>query len=315
MTQAGSSLVHRALLYDTPDQFLAAAVPFVTEGLNRGDSVIAVTSDVNADLLRQRLNGGADRVTFLQAAQWYDAPGRTLAAYHSRLDQLAEGSTCLRVIGEPIWTGLDPLETTEWGRYESVVNVSLAACPVWIMCGYDRRSLPTSVVDDARRTHPELAIGELFESSETYADPASYYAEHNGSLTERPSSGVEWLPITGDLVPMRAFVALHAARLGLPADQLDDFLLSVNEVATNALRHGGGHGDVRLWATERRVICEVSDSGGADDKFLGFLRPDPHGERGHGLWIARQLCDLLEIHTGGPGTTVRIHMRKPISPA
>jgi anti-sigma regulatory factor (Ser/Thr protein kinase) len=301
-------LIHQALLYETADQFLSSAVPFVAEGLHRGDAVIAVTSDVNAELLRQHLNGSGNSVTFIEASRWYDAPGRTLAAYHRHVDRLHRET--LRVLGEPIWVGLDPLETSEWGRYESLVNVSLAAAPAWIMCGYDRRSLPAAVLDDALRTHPELAVGAESQPSVEYADPAAYYAQHSGVLTDRPVEGVRQLTIHADLAPMRAFIADEAPAMGLPAARLDDFILAINEVATNAIRHGGGSADVRLWATERRVICEVNDSGTIADQFLGVLRPDPSGERGHGLWIARQLCDLLEIHAGSPGTTVRMHMRR-----
>ncbi|GAA3315708.1 hypothetical protein [Nonomuraea dietziae] len=34
-------------------------------------------------------------------------------------------------------------------------------------------------------------------------------------------------------------------RLG--ADQTDRLMLAVNEVATNAVEHGGGHGRIRMW--------------------------------------------------------------------
>ena len=68
-----------------------------------------------------------------------------------------------------------------------------------------------------------------------------------------------------------------------------------------------------MWATDRRVVCEITDTGTATGNFLGFLRADPHSERGHGLWIARQICDLLEMRTGPSGTTVRLHMRRPSS--
>jgi anti-sigma regulatory factor (Ser/Thr protein kinase) len=312
MPSGPRGLIHQALLYETADQFLATALPFVLEGLRRGDAVIAVTSDANAELLRQNLNGDGDNVTFIEASRWFDAPGRTLAAYHQHVDRLHRlQQETLRVIGEPIWAGLDALETSEWGRYESIVNVSLAAAPARIMCGYDCRSLPAAVLDDALRTHPELAVGVESQPSATYADPARYHSEHNAALAERPVDGIEQLTIYADLAPMRAFVAEHAPAMGVPAGRLDDFILAINEIATNAIRHGGGSADVRLWATERRVICEVDDSGTiADQPFLGFLRPDPHGERGHGLWIARQLCDLLEIHAGQPGTTVRVHIRR-----
>jgi anti-sigma regulatory factor (Ser/Thr protein kinase) len=304
------TLIHQALLFDSPAVFLAAAVPFVTEGVHRGDTVLAITSERNEELLREHLDAMAGQVTFLPAAGWFDSPGRTLDAHHRRIDALASTTGILRVLGEPVWDGLDPLETSEWGRLESVLNVALADAPAWIMCGYDSGSLPAAIVDDARRTHPALAVGTQSEASIAYAEPAYYYAERNAPLLPWPEHGVELLPGFVDIARVRQFVADHALRLGVPVERLDDFMLAVNEVATNAVRHGGGHGDARLWATDRRVTCEITDPGRATDNFLGFLRADPHAGQGHGLWIARQVCDLLEMRTGPSGTTVRLHMRR-----
>lgn len=304
------TLIHQALLFDSPEQFLAAAVPFVVDGVHRGDTVLAVTSTDNTRLLRERLNGAADQVTFLEPAGWFDSPGRTLDAHYRRIDALATDSAVLRVIGEPVWAGRDDLETSEWGRYESVINVALADCRAWVMCGYDSRTLAGAIVQDARRTHPRLAVGTGSEISADFTEPASYYASRDTPLAPYPAAGVEWIPIHPDLAPVRQFVADHAPRFGVPADRVDDFILAVNEIATNVLRHGGGTGEARMWATDRRVVCEITDTGTAAGNFLGFLRSDPHSERGHGLWIARQICDLLEMRTGQSGTTVRLHMRR-----
>ncbi|MEV0565912.1 sensor histidine kinase [Dactylosporangium sp. NPDC050588] len=304
------TLIHQALLFDSPEQFLAAAVPFIVEGVHRGDTVLAVTSTRNTSLLHERLDAAADRVTFLEPSGWFDSPGRTLDAHHRRIDALAGDSAFLRVIGEPVWVGRDDLETSEWGRYESVVNVALADSRAWVMCGYDSSVLASTIVDDARRTHPRLAVGTASEISADFTEPASYYAAHNTPLTPYPATGVEWIPVHPDLAPVRQFVADHAPRLGVANDRIDDYVLAINEIATNVLRHGGGTGEARMWATDRRVICEITDSGTATGNFLGFLRAGPHSERGHGLWIARQICDLLEMRTGATGTTVRLHMRR-----
>jgi anti-sigma regulatory factor (Ser/Thr protein kinase) len=307
------TLIHQALLFDSPEQFLATAVPFITEGVHRGDTVLAVTSADNTRRLRERLNGTADQVTFLEPAGWFDSPGRTLDAHHRRIDALASDSAFLRVIGEPVWADRDDLETSEWGRYESVVNVALADCRAWVMCGYDSSALAGAIVEDARRTHPRLAVGTASEISAEFTEPASYYASRDTPLAPYPPSGVEWIPISADLAPVRRFVADHAPRLGVAADRVDDYILAVNEIATNVLRHGGGTGEARMWATDRRVVCEITDAGTATGNFLGFLRADPRSEQGHGLWIARQICDLLEMRTGPSGTTVRLHLRRASS--
>ncbi|MEV4508130.1 sensor histidine kinase [Dactylosporangium sp. NPDC049525] len=306
------TLIHQALLFDSPEQFLATAVPFITEGVHRGDTVLAVTSSDNTRRLREQLNGAEDQVTFLEPAGWFDSPGRTLDAHHRRIDALASDSAFLRVIGEPVWAGRDDLETSEWGRYESIVNVALADSRAWVMCGYDSSALADTIVADARRTHPRLAVGTASEISADFTEPASYYASRDTPLTPYPATGVEWIPIHPDLAPVRQFVAEHAPRLGVDVDRVDDYILAVNEIATNVLRHGGGKGEARMWATDRRVVCEITDTGTATGNFLGFLRADPHSERGHGLWIARQICDLLEMRTGPSGTTVRLHLRRVV---
>ena len=42
----------------------------------------------------------------------------------------------------------------------------------------------------------------------------------------------------GELRQLRQLAARWAARVGLPPDQAEDFVIAVNEVATNAVRHG-----------------------------------------------------------------------------
>ena len=98
---------------------------------------------------------------------------------------------------------------------------------------------------------------------------------------------------------------------GLDGERLDDFVVAVNELLTNAVRHGGGLGRVALWRQDGAVVCEVSDSG------LGL--PDPWPERptrpptdqpgGWGLWLAEELTDTFQLTTGHGGTTVRVSSR------
>jgi anti-sigma regulatory factor (Ser/Thr protein kinase) len=306
---SGTRLIHHALLYASAEQFLATAVPFVAGGLSNGDTVVAVTVDRNAALLREQLGVDASRLSFVAARGWYDTPGRTLAAYYELVDEVTARHGFLRVLADMAWAG-DPVETSGWARYESVVNVAFAASPAWMVCGYDVSALPAAAVHGARLTHPELATGVDSEPSRVYTDPETYFAQHNEPLPPPPEEGFERVEFFADPSAVRRLVAGNAARLGLPSHRLDDLLVSVNEVVTNAIRHGAGHGHVRLWATGRWVVCDIADPGTAHDRFLGYLRSDTDADHGHGLWIARQLCDLMDIRTGGPGTTVRLYVRR-----
>jgi anti-sigma regulatory factor (Ser/Thr protein kinase) len=101
-----------------------------------------------------------------------------------------------------------------------------------------------------------------------------------------------------------ALVAAHAAAL-VDADAAEEMVLVAHELATNAVRHGGGSGRLRLWAAEGRLWCEVSDRGRGlpDPASAGTRLPDPATPGGRGLWIARTMSELT-IATGSHGTTI-----------
>jgi anti-sigma regulatory factor (Ser/Thr protein kinase) len=305
-TPSGPSLIHQALLYRDAQQFLAAVLPFIRGGLDRAEPVLAVTTDENSKMLRSELGPASDDVQFVDPVRWYDAPGRTMAACHRYVQERRDGHDRVRVVGEPVWAGWNALETAGWKRFEASINLAFAAAPAWMICSYDQRTLPPEVVADARRTHPELSGGG---PSVEYADPTGFCAELQTDLAPPPDGAFLSTAFDGDPAPVRRFVSTQAARLGLPPGRLDDLVLAVNEVTTNAIRHGAGYGQARLWRDDRYVLCEVFDSGHARDGMMGYLPPNPDSEGGHGLWITRQLCDLVEVRTAPTGTTVRLYIR------
>jgi serine/threonine-protein kinase RsbW len=107
---------------------------------------------------------------------------------------------------------------------------------------------------------------------------------------------------------VRHTVAAHAEASGLAGTRLDDFVLAINELITNAVRHGGGRGWLRLWRADGFLYCLVSDTGaGIDSERLDDRRrPAPEIAGGWGLWLARELSDEMRVHSGPAGTSVRI---------
>jgi len=108
------------------------------------------------------------------------------------------------------------------------------------------------------------------------------------------------------ITPLRHAVASAAATAGLADERLDDFVVAVNELLTNAVRHGGGAGHVTLWHADESVVCEVTDQGTGLHGRDHHLRPAPDVPGGRGLWLAAELTDELAIKSGEEGTTVRI---------
>ena len=107
---------------------------------------------------------------------------------------------------------------------------------------------------------------------------------------------------------LRRRVYAVADSVGIRGTDADDLVTAVNEVMTNAVRHGGGRGELCLWGDDV-LVCEVSDRGQgfpADAYLDRRERPMPTPTGGMGLWIAQQISDSLTIESGPGGTTVRI---------
>ncbi|MGC5288090.1 ATP-binding protein [Micromonospora sp. DT231] len=107
---------------------------------------------------------------------------------------------------------------------------------------------------------------------------------------------------------IRHSVTSCAHAFGLVGQRLDDFVLAINELITNAVRHGGGRGWLRLWHESELLVCEVADHGhGISPQRLGDRsRPTTDTAGGWGLWLARELTDAMEVVTSTAGTTVRV---------
>lgn len=114
----------------------------------------------------------------------------------------------------------------------------------------------------------------------------------------------------GGLVSLRAAVAAHGSRLGLAGDRLDDLLLMAHELASNAIQHGGGRGQLRLSRQEDVIACQVDDWGDGlpDGADAGLHTPTPGALRGRGLWLVRQLADEIEVRSGATGTSVTVRV-------
>ncbi|MGH3250003.1 MAG: ATP-binding protein [Trebonia sp.] len=111
-----------------------------------------------------------------------------------------------------------------------------------------------------------------------------------------------------DLSQVRALVLHHARQAGLTEGRANDLVLAVSEVAANTLRHTRSPGTLAIWHDEDEVVCEVHDEGTITDPFAGTSKPAPGASGGHGLWLVRQVCDLVELTSDANGTTVRMHM-------
>jgi anti-sigma regulatory factor (Ser/Thr protein kinase) len=306
----GPGFRHEAFLYASQEEFVDGAAPFLREGVAAGEPVLVVVSAPKIRLLQAALDRSAVAVHFLDMAEVGSNPARIIPAWQEFLDVRAEGGGPARGIGEPIWAARTPAQLVECQRHESLLNVAFADWPAFrLLCPYDTGALAPGVIDEAHRSHPWILDKGAYRESRTCRDRAGMSASHLDSPLPEPARRLDECSFgPGRLGSLRALVVRHARRFGLPSARTDELVVAVNEVATNSLRHGGGEGAFRLWREGQVLICEISDKGHLRHPLVGRVRPPSDVQGGRGLWMANQLCDLVQIRTSTAGTVVRLHM-------
>lgn len=295
---------HEAFFYAGDDEFLEGAVPYLEDGIAAGEAVLVVVPEPRLRLVRESMGAAARAVEFWPTGVVGRNPGLLIAAWRDYL------STCdpekgVRGLGEPAPPGRSAAELEERELHERLFNIAFGEeKALTVVCPYDTSSLDDVVLEGAQRSHPVCA-GPHGKALSTHYDLDSPL---EGALSPlgRPSVALSFGK--ADLAIVRHFVAQCARTAGLDTRRNEDLVLAVCEAATNSVQHGGGEGSLHVWDEEDSLVCSVRDRGRIEDPLVGRERPPADRPGGRGLWIANQLCDLVQIRSGGWGTEVRMRM-------
>lgn len=301
---------HEALLYASEREFVAATTAFVQEGVAAGEPTLVVVDAPKIAALQSSLGGDADRVHFADMSVLGQNPARLIPAWRRFVDDHGQGTgRPLRGIGEPVWPGRSPVELVECRHHEALLNVAFADTPAFrLMCPYDTAKLDPVVVEHSQRTHPWVS-----GCSDDHHGPSADYDGTDpddlfGEPLDPPPAGGDVHELAFDtLVPVRRFVAEAAVEAGFDTMTVADIVLAVDEVAANSIRHGGGEGRLTTWYDDGSWVCEVIDRGRVTDPLVGRREPVGAQVSGRGLWMANQLCRLLQVRTSAAGATFRLH--------
>lgn len=112
----------------------------------------------------------------------------------------------------------------------------------------------------------------------------------------------------GSLYALREAVAAHASAAGLSPHRAYDVTAVAHELAANAVVHGAGHGQLRLWTLDGFLYCQVTDDGPPGPEDGTGTPADPAAtwpaQHGHGLWLVGQVAGRHRIDRGPAGTTI-----------
>ncbi len=303
---------HNAVLYRTVDEYVRGIVTFVRREATGGQhgrppALIAVPGRQRS-LLRTLLDDGLQPVTFADMDELGRNPARLTAAMCRFVE--SRPTVPVRLVTESLGQGRQPATYEEILLHEAMLARALAGSSASVLCPVDASRCGPPVLEDVARTHSHFLADEERNASPAY-DPtlaADLFDRRLPSVP--PTSGRQPYNYDG-LADLRRFVEAGATQAGLPPAQVQDLVLAVNEVATNTLVHTEDPGVVHLWAdpATSEVVCDLCDHGQIMEPLAGRIAPSPDSRHGWGLWMVNQVCDLVEMRSGGWGTNIRMHMR------
>ena len=279
---------------------------FLRPALDAGEPILLAIPASRTPLLRERLGDVPAGLEVLDIQELGRNPARIIPSVLTTLER--HGGRRLHHVGEPVWPGRTPEEIQEAIRHEALINLAWLGSEVRVLCPYDTARLDPSVIRDAASTHPWVMRDGAVARSEDFAGP-DFPAGTDNPLPQPPDDATALTFGLHDLGAVRALVSERAAEAGVPGERADDLVIAVNEVATNAIKHGGRDGLMRVWNTRRDLVCQLEDPGHITDPLAGRHRPVPGVDGGLGLWMANQLCDLVQTRTTEAGTTIRLRAR------
>jgi len=300
--QRAKTFQHGALLYAGEAEYLSGTVPFIREGLSAGEAVLVAVDRARMELLQTGLGSAAGSVSWFDMGAVGGNPARIIPLWR-KFAALHGAAGPIRGIGEPIWPGRTPDELVEAHRHEALLNLAFSDTPEFsLLCPYNVRGLHPTVIEEARRNHP------LIVQTGTQRRSADYRPidgdMRSDALPAPPSRRGKELAVDGaSPVAILGYVSPTAALVGLSGARREDLVLSVLAVATSLRR-----GNLRIWEERRTVVCEIRSERRIADPLAGREWPPTDEAHGRGLWVANQLCDLVQLRSSRSGTVVRLRV-------
>jgi len=294
---------HAVAVVGSDEELRAVTAGYLAEGATAGDALSASLPGWLVDELAARF---PDAVLTPVDQAFRRREPEVIAAIRGRAAELAPRRLRLAALV----TAPDRRQWEERCRCEAVTNLVYDDLPVSVLCVYDRRSTPPDALEVASATHRHVRTAAGPVPNPGYRDPREFLAGR--AVLEEPLQRTAPVLVVDEAVTLPALRhALGAALHGLAGDvdAEEDFHLAASEIAANAFRHGTRPVSARLWAAADRLVCTITDSGDSYGDPVAGYRP-AHGadlsRGGMGLWLARKLCDHVDLIRTDRGFTVRL---------
>jgi anti-sigma regulatory factor (Ser/Thr protein kinase) len=310
--------VHSAVIIDSGQTVREVLAPAVREALAEADGVFMAVSDDTARLLREELGTADGKLEWGDASALYQRLGFTYESVRRILAAARAAGRRIHFFAEPdvVDEAAAVDRTAAYLAYEAICNETYAAYGCEVTCLWDARRHPTLMIENVRSLHSHELGPAGREPSPGFVAPWQYLAGRN-QLPLAPPARADWdtsLASLDAIPPLRAALRDWALRHGFTSSAAADVVLAVTEVAANGLTHGRTPVTVHGWHQRDTLVAEVDDRGGRPlPATAGYRPPGEHRNSRRGLWLARQLADVVQTHTADATTSVRLYFPRRLT--
>jgi hypothetical protein len=183
---------HACAFFQTQDQEDSVVIPFIKEGMDRGERAIYVSYPLmRARFLKNLSQAGIDVKTVERRGQlevkrseeMYFRDGRfyqdgAIAFLQDRLSKGPEqGFPLTRLVSRMDWVAKYRVPANDLFEYEARVNVVSSNFPDPLICVYNLSKFGAGFVMDVLRTHPMVIIGKLIAENPFFVPPGEFLDE------------------------------------------------------------------------------------------------------------------------------------------
>ena len=189
---------HVCMFYRTRDEVYQVILPFIEEGIERGEKIFHMVDPTYYEDHMRRLEsanipvGPAMRSGQLEVRKWDESflreghfePETMLFFIEQKLqDFRSEGYPLTRWIGQMEWPAQRSSRYDDFLEFEARVNHIAAKRDDFLVCTYDINKHDSGLVLDALRIHPVVIIGEVVHENPFYVPPEEFLRELHERVT------------------------------------------------------------------------------------------------------------------------------------
>jgi hypothetical protein len=188
---------HVCAFFHGPDEAYRVLLPFIREGLDRGERAFHLVGPaLRADHAARLVAGGIDAPSLegnrrLEIRDWaatyqlskpFDADAMLSLLKEMLDDGRTRGFASTRLVAQMEWACEPPPCGDELLRYEARLNDLLRDYSDPVVCAYDLARFGAATVVDVLRTHPVAVIGGVLQENPFYVPPDELLRELEGRV-------------------------------------------------------------------------------------------------------------------------------------